>query len=137
MPLGIEDDPRNIEAMLRGMNSNLPVKRRTLMDYAENGGDTFDTRSGEKVSFDRSGIDYLFSVCTDQERLLLRLPILVATDTSSETGGWKVDGTIESAVVSRILNRRVRSEDRIFLYYPDIVALKKLIPGLVFTVFSP
>ena len=137
MTIGIEDDPRNIEAMIAGMNSNLPVRRRTLMDYIENGGDTFDTRSGDKASFDRCGIDYLDSICTDQEKLLLRLPILVSTDPSSENGGWKIDGMTEVAVVSRVLGRRVHAEDRISVYYPDLICLKKLIPGRIFTVFTP
>ena len=137
MTIGIEDDPRNIEAMIAGMNSNLTVRRRTLMDYIENGGDTFDTRSGDKASFDRCGIDYLDSICTDQEKLLLRLPILVSTDPSSENGGWKIDGMTEVAVVSRVLGRRVHAEDRISVYYPDLICLKKLIPGLIFTVFTP
>lgn len=137
MTFGIEDDPRNIERMLAGMNSNLPVQRRSLMDYLENGGDTYITRSGETVSFDRTGIEYLESVCTDQEKLLLRLPILISTDTSSENGCWKADGTTETAVILRLLGRRVHAEDRMPLYYPDIICLKKLIPGLIFTVFTP
>ncbi|MCH3977522.1 MAG: DUF61 family protein [Candidatus Methanomethylophilus sp.] len=137
MEFGIEDDPRNIKAMLAGMNSELPVRRRTLMDYIENGGDTFETRSGEKASFSRAGIDYLSSICTDQEKILLKLPLFVSTDTTSEEGGWKIDGTVETAVVARILGRRVHSEDRIRLYYPDLMRLKKCIPGLIFTVFTP
>lgn len=137
MEIGIEDDPRNIKAMFAGMNRDLPVRRRTLMDYIENGGDTFETRGGEEASFSRAGIDFLSSICTDQEKILLKLPLFVSTDTSSENGGWKIDGTVETAVVARILGRRVHSEDRIRLYYPDIVELKKRIPGLIFTVFTP
>ncbi len=33
MPYGIEDDPRDVTRMIAGMNSNMPVKRRSLMDY--------------------------------------------------------------------------------------------------------
>lgn len=137
MTYGIEDDPRDITRMLAGMNSNMPVKRRSLMDYIENGGDTYETKSGETISFDHAGIDYLDGICTDQEKLLLKLPIFISTDTNSEHGGWKVDGRTEVAVLSRVLNRRVHSEDRMAVYYADIAELKKVIPGLIFTVFLP
>ena len=137
MTYGIEDDPRDITRMLAGMNSNMPVKRRSLMDYIENGGDTYETKSGETCKFEHVGIDYLAGVCTEQEKLLLKLPIFISTDPNSEHGGWKVDGRTEVAVLSRILNRRVHSEDRMAVYYADIAELKKVIPGLVFTVFLP
>ena len=35
MPYGIEDDPRDVTRMLAHMNSNVPVKRRALIDYIE------------------------------------------------------------------------------------------------------
>jgi len=137
MTYGIEDDPRDITRMLAGMNSNMPVKRRSLMDYIENGGYTYETKSGESISFDRAGIDYLDSICTDQEKLMLKLPIFISTDPNSEHGGWKADGRTEVAVLSRILKRRVHSEDRMAVYYADISELKKVIPGLTFTLFLP
>ncbi len=137
MPYGIEDDPRDIARMLAGMNSNTPVKRRSLIDYIENGEFTYETKSGQTCSFDRAGIDYLAGICTEQEKLMLKLPIFISTDPNSEHGGWKADGRTEVAVLSRILNRRVHSEDRISIYYADISELKKVIPGLIFTVFLP
>lgn len=133
----MEDDPRDIAGMLRGMNGNLPVNRRTLIDYVENGDFTYTTRTGEKVSFDPSSIEFLDSFCTEQEKLTLRLPVFVSTDTSSERGGWKVDGRTEVSVLSRLLGRRVHTEDRMPLYYPEIQDLKRRIPGLVFAVFVP
>lgn len=137
MPYGIEDDPRNVPKMLANMNTNMPVRRRTLMDYLENGGNTYETKSGGTCSFDRAGIDYLDSICNDQERLTLKLPIFITTDVSSETGGWKVEGRTEVAVMSRILGRRVHSADHMQMYYADISELKKKIPDLYYTVFSP
>jgi len=137
MNAGIKDDPRNIEAMIAGMNSNMPVCRRTLSDYEQNGDYTFKTRSGEICSFERTGVDYLCAACTEQEKLLLKLPIFISTDPSSESGCWKVDGRTEVAVMSRVLNRRVHSEDRMPVYYPDMIELKKVLPGLIFTLFLP
>lgn len=137
MPYGIEDDPRDVTRMIAGMNSNMPVRRRSLIDYIENGGDTYDTKSGAVCSFERSGIDYLAEMCTEQEKLTLKLPIFVSTDPESESGGWKVDGRTEVAVLSRMLGRRVHSEDRMPIYYADLFELKKKLPGLIFTLFLP
>lgn len=137
MSFGIEDDPRNIPQMLAAMNSNMPVKRRTLADYIDNGNYAYETKSGETVSFDGKGVDYLDSVCTPQEKLTLRLPIFVSTDTAAEGNCWKVDGRTEVAVVSRMLGRRVHSDDYMRVYYTDLMQLKKLIPDLVFTLFLP
>lgn len=137
MPYGIEDDPRDISRMIAGMNRNMPVKRRSLTDYLENGGNTYETKSGETCSFEPECLEYLSDICTEQEKLTLRLPIFVSTDPASESGGWKVEGRTEVAVVSRILNRRVHSDDRMSVYYADLIALKKRIPGLIFTLFLP
>lgn len=107
-----------------------------LIDYMENGGDTFETREGP-CTFDRSLIDYLDSVTTDQQKLTLRLPIFVSTDTSVSGGAWKVDGTTEVAVVAGILGKPARNPERLRLHYADISELRKLLPGLIFPIFVP
>lgn len=137
MSFGIEDDPRDVVRMLANMNSNIPVNRRSLADYLDNGTYTYSTKSGEIISFDKKGIEYLDSVCTVQEKLTLRLPIFISTDPNSESGGWKADGRTEVAVLSRILNRRAHSDDHMSVYYADILALKKVIPDLIFTLYMP
>ncbi|MCQ2079852.1 MAG: DUF61 family protein [archaeon] len=137
MPYGIEDDPRDVTRMLASMNSNIPVNRRSLADYIDNGDYTYSTKSGETISFEPQGIEYLDGICTVQEKLTLRLPIFISTDPSSESGGWKAEGRTEVAVISKILNRRVHSDDHISIYYADILTLKKLIPDLFFTLFLP
>lgn len=137
MVITIEDDPRDIVRLLSNMNSNMPVNRRTLVDYIDNGGNTFTTRSGAECTFDRSAIEYLDSFCTTQEKLTLRLPIFVYTDVSAETSCWKIEGKTEVAVVSRILGRSVHSVDHLPVYYPDLKTLKNKLSDLVFTIFTP
>lgn len=137
MTFGIDGDPRNIPQMLASMNSNIPVNRRSLADYVDNGEYTYETKSGSMVSFDRGGVEYLDSICTPQEKLTLRLPIFVSTDTAAEGSCWKIEGRTEVAVVSRMLDRRVHSDDYLRVYYADLMQLKKLIPDLIFTLFLP
>ena len=137
MSYGIEDDPRDISRMIANLNSNIPVNRRTLMDYIENGDFTYRTKTGEVITFPREGIDYLASITDDQEKLTLRLPIFVTTYVQAERSCWKVDGITETAVVSKLLGRRVHSENRLPVYYPDLMDLRKKIPELVFVLFLP
>lgn len=59
MTIGIEDDPRDIARMVAGLNSNMPVSRRTLRDYIDNGDLFYITKAGDKVPFPREGIDNL------------------------------------------------------------------------------
>ena len=137
MPYGIEDDPRDITRMIAGLNSNIPVNRRTLMDYIENGDLTYSTKEGDTITFPPEGIELLSSITDDQEKLTLRLPIFISTDVQGERPCWKVDGITETAVVSKLLDRRVHSDNRLPIYYPDLVRMRKLIPELTFTLFLP
>lgn len=131
-----DGDPRDIEGMIRRLNSSVPVRRRTLIDYMENGGDTFETKEGP-CSFDRSLIDYLDSVTTDAEKLRLRLPIFISTDVSVPGGAWKVEGETEVAVAATILGRPARNPERMRLSFADVADLKRRLPGLIFPIFTP
>jgi uncharacterized protein (UPF0216 family) len=137
VPNGTEDDPRDVTKMIAGLNSNMPVNRRTLMDYIENGDFTYRTKEGDVISFPQEGIDRLAAVTDDQEKLTLRLPVFVSTDVQGERPCWKVDGITETAVISKLLGRRVHSDNRLPIYYPDLVKMRQLIPELVFTLFLP
>ncbi|MFA6952362.1 MAG: DUF61 family protein [Candidatus Methanomethylophilaceae archaeon] len=131
------DDPRNIEGILAEINSNMPVNRRTLLDYLENGDYTYRTRSGVTGSFGPEGIEYLDSICTEAEKMTLRLPIFISTDVMSESGAWKVDGRTKAKVIAKILGKTMHRDDQIQIYYPDLVELKKKIPDLTVILFLP
>lgn len=133
----MSDDPMNVERMISDMNSNMPVNRRTLSDYLDNGDLTYNTRSGVKGTFSRMGLDRLDSICTEAEKMRLRLPIFVSTDILSESGAWKVEGKIEAGVVSKILGKPLYREDYVQLHYPDLVVLKNMMPEMVFILFLP
>ena len=133
----MSDDPMNIERMVAEMNSNLPINRRALMDIVDSGNLTYSTRRGVKGNLSKEGVDYLFEICDDVERLRLRLPIFVSTDTMSDCGGWKVDGKVEASVVAKVLGKTLRREDLVQIYYPDLQRMKKLIPDTFVMVFLP
>jgi len=130
-------DVSDVEKMIAGLNNHMPVSRRSLLDYAESNDLTYRARSGETVSIDRSEIDYLLSICTEIEKMQLRLPIFISTDISGETPAWKADGKTEAKILARILGKTLIREDSIRIYHPDYQSLMKIIPNSVIIVYIP
>jgi uncharacterized protein (UPF0216 family) len=54
-----------------------------------------------------------------------------------DAGAWKVDGTVESEVVSRILGKVKFRADTVRLHNPDMRELRRLLPNATFMVFTP
>ena len=126
-----------VENMLSDLNPNLAAGKRSLEEMREGGDRTFNVRGGGKVEIPQEQIDLLWDVCDDSQRIALRLPIYVSTDTSGETGAWKVEGRVEAPVVAKLLDRPMYREDVVRLYYPDYKRLKSLIPDAILVVFIP
>jgi len=127
----------DIEGVIRDMNRHIPVSRRSLLEYLESGDDSYETKDGERCSIDRADLELLAGKCTEIEKMRLRIPIFVSTDTSCEGGAWKVEGRTEAAVVARLLGKRLYKEDFLRLYHPDIRDLRGMVPSLVAVLFLP
>lgn len=130
-------DVSDVEKMIAGLNNHMPASRRSLLDYAESGDLTYRARSGETVSIDRSEIEYLLGICTEIEKMQLRLPIFISTDVSGETPAWKVDGKVEAKILARILGKTLIREDSMRIYHPDYQMLMRIIPNSVIIVYIP
>lgn len=126
-----------VESILAESNSNVPVSRRTLMDHLENGGFSYRTSRGEAFEMDPSEIQAIARFCTDAEKIRLRMPIIVSTDTSAEGGAWKVDGETETSVVSKILGKRPYRKDMLRFYNPNLADLRRKFPTTVVLAFVP
>ena len=133
----MEDDPRDVTKMLAGMNSSAPAAKVSLLDLADSDEPSFRTRSGSTVEIDRSEIDLLMSVCTEMEKIRLKLPITMVTDTSGEMSTWRIDGKTEAAVISRILGKPLIKEDSVRIYYPDYQILREKLPSSIVTMYLP
>ena len=127
----------DIENIIRDMNRHIPVARKTLLEHLESGEDAYLTKDGQRCSMDRKEMELLAGKCTEIEKMRLRIPIFVSTDTSYEAGAWKVEGRTEVAVVSKLLNKRAYKEDYLRLYYPDLKDLRKMLPSVISIVFVP
>ena len=108
-----------IESMMSELNTNLAAGKRSLDEMRASGDYSFNVRGGGKVEIPKEQVDILWDVCDDSERLRLRLPIYVSTDTSSDSGAWKVEGRTEAAVVARLLGKSMYRDDMVRLHYPD------------------
>jgi len=127
----------DIEYVIRDMNRHIPVSRKTLLEHLESGEDTYETKDGQKCTLDRKEMEFLAGKCTEIEKMRLRVPIFVSTDTSYEGGAWKVEGRTEAAVVSKLLNKRLYKDDFLRLYYPDLKDIRKMLPSLIAVLFLP
>lgn len=130
-------DSMHIDKVLMQMNVSVPVSRRTLLDYAENGGLTFTTRDGHLCDISEDEIERLVSVCSEIEKMRLKIPIFISTDCSGDSTSWKVEGRTEAAVVSRILGKPVFAEDHLRFYNPDLKRLRDLFPTCTVVTFIP
>ena len=133
----MEDDPRDVTKMLAGMNSCAPAGKVSLLDLADSDEPSFRTRSGSTIDIDRSEIDLLMDVCTEMEKIRLKLPITMVTDTSGEMSIWRIDGKTEAAVISRILGKPLIKEDSVRIYYPDYQILREKLPSSIVTMYLP
>lgn len=131
------DDTRYIQSILGDINSNIPVSRRTLMDHLQSKDFTYKTRSGEEFVMEPSEVEILTGICDDVEKTRLRLPIIVSTDISGDHGAWKVDGVIETSVMSKILGKRPYKEDILRFYNPHLAELRQKFPTIVVLAFIP
>lgn len=129
-------DALHIDKELLRMNVSVPVKRRTIVDYLDNGDLVYVTRDGNRCDIDPEELEFLRSYCTEIEKMRIRLPILVSSDASGEGTAWRVDGQAEAAVVSRILGKTQRLPNSLRFYNPDLHNLRKRLPTCTFIVFS-
>ena len=126
----------DVGRMISEMNRHLPSSRRTLLEHTESGDYTYKTKDGHVCSFEKEEIDLLNRTCSELEKIRLRLPIFVSTDPVSENA-WKVDGTVETAVVSRVLERTPFRDDMMRFYHPDLKRLRDVLPNAISVLYLP
>lgn len=127
----------DVEHIISEANNHIPVSRKTLLEHIDANIMEYRTKDGLACSIDPDELHYLEENCTEVEKMRLRIPIFVGTDTSSSSGAWKVEGKTEVAVISRILDKKIHTDDFLRLYHPDYIELKKRLSSLIFVLFTP
>lgn len=126
-----------MQSVMKDLNANLAVSKRTLAEMMDSGDRTYRTRDGSVVEIPESELQYLWSICDDPQRIALRLPIYVSTDIAGETPAWKVEGRVEAPVVASVLGKRLHKDGYLRLYNPDLRDLRAKIPDSIMVVFTP
>ncbi len=122
-----------VKAVLGDANSGIPVTRRTLIEHMDSGDFTYRTRKGDEFQMNREEVESLAGLCTEMEKIRLRLPIIISTDKDS----WKVEGTVEASVVSKMLNKKSYRADFLRFYNPHLAELRRKYPTTVTIAFIP
>ena len=126
-----------LSSIMKDLNSNLVVSKRTLAEMMDSDDHTYKTRDGSVVEIPAEQLRILWDVCDDSQRISLRLPIYVSTDVSGEVSAWKVDGRVEASAVAALLGKRLHRDGYLRLYHPDLSDLKAKVPDCIMIVFTP
>lgn len=130
-------DVFDVSKMIGSINEHVPVTRRSITEILETGENTYKAKNGEIFEMDAEEIVRLAEYCTEMEKMRIRLPIFVSTDTSGDGMAWKVDGAAESKVVAKILDKPQYRSDSVRFYHPDYRSLLCLFPTTFIVLFLP
>ncbi len=125
------------ESILRSLNQHMPRKRVLLTDLIDSERPHYIAKDGRDVAIPRSELEALLEYCDDIERIRLRLPIYVSTDSTSSGPVWKVDGLLEAAVTSRILGKERSRDDLLLFYHPHLRELRRKFPSCFNILYTP
>ncbi|MHC1709216.1 MAG: DUF61 family protein [Methanomassiliicoccales archaeon] len=127
---------RAMQRLFSNMNQHVPVKRRSLQQLLLEGDPSYVGKDGRTYKIDRKELDILAEMLDPDERSRLKLPILIMTDTSYGDGYWKVIGTLEVKVLSKLINRTPEKDDEMRVFYPYLKEIRDKLPTATNTVFS-
>jgi len=130
-------DESTLQRYVAVMNRHLPVQRKALSDLLHEKDPSYDGKDGNRYRMDRAELVYLDSLLDIFDKGRLRLPILVMTDTESESGAWKVTGKVEAKVIAKVLERDLDTEDMVRFYHPHLHELRKKLPTTTTVMYMP
>jgi uncharacterized protein (UPF0216 family) len=130
-------DESTLQRFVTVMNRHLPTQRRLLVDLLQEKEPFYEGKDGNHYKLDKAELLYLDSLLDFFDKGKLRLPILVMTDTESESGAWKVTGKVEAKVIAKVLERDLDTADMVRFYYPHLHELRKKLPTTTTVMFMP
>ncbi len=127
---------RAMQRLFSNMNQHVPVKRRSLQQLLLDADPSYVGKDGRSYKLDHKELLFLSELVDEEERSRLKLPILIMTDTSYGDGYWKVIGTLEVKVLSKLINRTPEKDDEMRVFYPYLKDIRDKLPTTTNTVFS-
>lgn len=130
-------DETTLQRLMTVMNRHLPAQRRALTDLLLEKDPCYEGKDGIRYKVERAELEYLGSLLDAPDKGRLRIPILIMTDTGSESGAWKVTGKVEARVIAKVLSRDLDTEDTVRFYYPHLYELRKKLPTTTTVMYMP
>lgn len=127
---------RAMQRLFSNMNQHVPVKRRSLQQLLLDHDPSYIGKDGRTYKIGRQELKVLSDLVDPEEHGRLKLPILIMTDTTYGDGYWKVIGTLEVMVLSRLIGRQPEREDEMRIFYPYLKEIRDKLPTATNTVFS-
>jgi uncharacterized protein (UPF0216 family) len=126
-----------MQKLLATMNQHLPAQRRPLSELLLEKEPHYLGKDGHRYRLDRKELDHIAILLDPFDKARLRLPILIMTDTTYESGGWRVAGKVEAKLVSKVLGREMDSEEEIRFFFPHLHELRKQLPTSTTVMYMP
>jgi uncharacterized protein len=130
-------DESTLKRFIMVMNRHLPAQRKALADLLLEKEPFYEGKDGNRYKVNREELVYLDSLLDFFDKGKLRIPILVMTDTESESGAWKVTGKVEAKIIAKALERDLDTEDMVRFYYPHLHELRKKLPTTTTVMYMP
>lgn len=124
--------------LIQQMNSRIPSKRYWLSELITSEDPHYLGKDGSRFELDDLELRAVTKALSEIGERDVRLPILLIGDASQSGSMWKVEGSVECALISSILGRPLGSDrERMFLYAPHLIALRKRMPTTTTCIFMP
>jgi uncharacterized protein len=123
--------------MMEIVNRHLPSKRRPLDELLKEKETDYEAKDGNRYRIKKGELEYLATLVDGSEMHKLRLPIIIMTDTSGQTGAWKVMGQLEVKVVSQVIDREPEFQEEMRIFHPHMAILRRKLPTATTCMYSP
>ena len=128
------------------INIHLP-KQRVSLDLALKGNNIYISKENSQIYIDKKEISLLHRLCPETKMKSVHLPILIIRRRDLGAGTYVISGElIDQFLVLKVLNKisedwetftqREKSLNSFFLYKPDLIELRKILPTSTIIGFS-
>lgn len=130
-------DEKVMGKLLRNMNEHIPPKRKSLATMLDEDEPFYEGKDGRRYRVSKDELKILAAKADPWDLDRIKIPILLMTDTGYGEGYWKVIGKAETRLISRLIEREPEKEDVIYIFYPQLNDLRRLLPTATNAMYMP
>ena len=121
-------DRKVIIKTIQTMNQHLPSKRKTLTELLEEEKPGIRGKDNTFYIMDRKELELISQNVPRYYWNRIRLPLLIEMSPDLGSGSARVQGEVESELVSKLLGLKNRTGKFIVIYLPDVRELRHKLP---------